>query len=57
METNRIVSNSNGVTDGRLSILREKKQTEFSITALELEVKGKIIRKNLTILVTQASQN
>jgi len=57
METNRIVSNSNGVTDGRLSILREKKQTELSRTALVLEVKGKIISKNLTVMVAQASQN
>jgi hypothetical protein len=56
METNRIVSNSAGVTDGRLSI-REKKQTELSRTALESEVKGKIISKYLTMMVTQASQN
>ena len=57
METNKIVSNSTGVTDGRLSTLRENKQTEMSRTALQLEVKGKIIRKNLTMMVTQASQN
>jgi hypothetical protein len=29
----------------------------MSRTALELEVKGKIISKNLTMMVTQASQN
>jgi hypothetical protein len=41
-----------GVTDGRLSTLREQNQTELSRTALELQAKGKINSKILTMMVT-----